>query len=96
LRYWAIADSDGVGFKVISDTLFSATAIPYPMEQIDIHSNDYRKYPQLLEKDGNTYVNIDKAQSGIICQNSWGAIPFEHYQIPYKQQVFRFFLQPTR
>ena len=96
LRYWAIADSDGVGFKVISDTLFSATAIPYPMEQIDIHSNDYRKYPQLLEKDGNTYINIDKVQSGIICQNSWGAIPFEHYQIPYKQQEFRFFLQPTR
>ena len=96
LRYWKITDDKGVGFKVLSNILFSATAIPYPMEQIDVLSDNYRKYPQLLEKDGNTYVNIDMAQSGIICQNSWGAIPLEKYQIGYKKQEFEFVLIPVK
>ena len=74
----------------------AATAIPYPMSQIDIHSHDYRKFPQLLETDGNTYVNIDKAQSGIVCEDSWGAIPLEQYRIPYKSQKFLFFIMPVK
>ena len=96
LRYWTITDDAGTGLKVISVQPFSATAIPYPMSQIDIHSHDYRKYPQLLETDGNTYVNIDKAQSGIICEDSWGAIALEHYRIPYKKQDFKFYLMPVK
>ena len=96
LRYWTIKNCEGVGVKVVSNVLFSATAIPYPMEQIDVLSENYRKYPQLLEKDGNTYVNIDKAQSGIICRNSWGAIPLEQYQIKYQPQQFDFVITPIR
>ena len=96
LRYWTITDGAGCGFKVMSPILFSATAVPYPMEQFDIHSDNYRKHSQWLEKDGNTYVNIDKAQSGIICRNSWGAIPLEKYRIPYTEQCFEFVLIPIR
>lgn len=96
LRYWTITDSTGTGLKVISSKTFSATAISYPMSQIDIHSHDYRKFPQLLEADGNTYVNIDKVQSGIICEDSWGAIPLEQYRIEYKHQNFVFHLIPIK
>lgn len=96
LRYWTITDSTGTGLKVISDKTFSATAISFPMSQIDIHSHDYRKFPQLLEADGNTYVNIDKVQSGIICEDSWGAIPLEQYRIEYKHQNFVFHLIPVK
>ena len=96
LRYWSITDSDGVGFKVVSDTLFSATAIPYPMEQIDILSAAYRKHAQWLESDGHTHINLDMAQSGIVCENSWGAIPLEKYRIPYKAHCFKFMLIPLR
>ena len=95
LRYFTITDNSGYGFKVISNILFSATAIPYPMEQIDVLSKSYRKYPQLLEGDGNTYINIDMAQSGLICRNSWGAIPLEQYRIPYAEHEFEFMLIPV-
>ena len=61
-----------------------------------MNKHNYRKYPQLLEGDGNTYVNIDMAQSGIVCQNSWGAIPLEQYRIPYTKQSFKFALIPVR
>ena len=96
LRYWEIKDKSGCGLRVASNVAFSATATPYAMEQIDILSEQYRKYPQLLESDGNTYVNIDKMQSGIICQNSWGAIPLKQYQIPYEEQSFEFVLIPLK
>ena len=95
LRYWTITDGTGCGFKVVSNILFSATAIPYPMEQIDVLSESYRKYPQLLEGDGNTYINIDMAQSGLVCRNSWGAIPMEQYRIPYQAHEFKFMLIPV-
>ncbi len=96
LRHWSITDSNGCGFKVVSNTLFSANALPYPMEQYDVLSDNYRKHSQWLETDGNTYINIDKAQSGIICRNSWGAIPLEQYRISYTKQSFEFVLIPLR
>ncbi|MBQ9138098.1 MAG: DUF4981 domain-containing protein [Alistipes sp.] len=96
LRYWQITDKAGCGLKVVAPVLFSATAIPYSLSQIDILSDNYRKHPQLLERDGNTYINIDKTQSGIICQNSWGAIPLEQYRIPYAEQEFEFVLIPVK
>jgi beta-galactosidase len=65
------------------------------MEQIDVLSESYRKYPQLLEGDGNTYINIDMAQSGLVCRNSWGAIPMEQYRIPYQAHEFKFMLIPV-
>ncbi len=95
LRYWTITDKEGVGLKVISSQPFSATAIPYPMSQIDIHSHNYRKYPQMLRGDGNTYVNLDKVQSGIVCEDSWGALALEQYRIPYQKQSFVFYLKPV-
>ena len=44
----------------------------------------------------HTYVNIDMAQSGLVCRNSWGAIPMEKYQIKYQPQQFEFVLIPIK
>jgi beta-galactosidase len=96
LRYWTITDDSGCGVKVQSNILFTASALPYAIDQYDVLSENYRKYPQLLEKDGNTYVNIDMAQSGLICENSWGAIALEQYRIPYTNHNFEFVIIPVR
>jgi len=96
LRWWRITDSSGHGLEVRSNVLFAASAIPYPMSQIDIHSEDYRKYPTLLEKTGKTYVNIDMAQAGLVCEDSWGAVPLPQYRIPYEKHTFEFVLKPLR
>ena len=66
------------------------------MEQYDVHSKNYRKYSQHLVKDGNTYINIDKAQMGVGCVNSWGRLPREEYQIPYEDKEFNFVLRPLK
>lgn len=96
LRWWRVTDSTGSGLEIRSDILFAASAIPYPLSQIDILSDDYRKHPNLLEKTGKTYVNIDMAQAGLVCEDSWGAIQLPQYQIPYQKHTFKFVLKPLR
>ena len=96
LRWWRVADKAGRGFEVISDALFQANALPYPMDQYDIHSKNYRKYSQRLEKDGNTYVNIDKVHMGLGCVTSWRTLPRPEYQIPYENREFKFVLRPLK
>ena len=96
LRWWRIIDTAGRGFEVVSETLFQANALPYSPDQIDNLSKNYRKYAQRLEKDGNTYINIDYAQMGLGCVNSWGSLPREEYQIPYENREFKFVLRPLK
>ena len=96
LRWWRVADKAGRGFEFISDVLFQANALPYPMDQYDIHSKNYRKYSQRLEKDGNTYVNIDKVHMGLGCVTSWRTLPRPEYQIPYENREFKFVLRPLK
>ena len=96
LRWWRVADTAGRGFEVVSDVLFQANALPYPMEQFDIHSDKYQKYAQHLKKDGNTYVNIDKMQMGLGCETSWRTLPRPEYQIRYDNNEFNFVLRPLK
>ncbi len=96
LRWWRIADSAGRGFEVVSDASFQANALPYPMEQFDNQSENYRKYSQHLTKDGHTYINIDKAQMGLGCVTSWRSLPREEYQLPYEDREFKFVLRPLK
>ena len=96
LRWWRVQNDAGCGFEVRSEVLFAASAVPYPVSQIDVLSDNYRDYPQHLEKDGNTYVNIDMLQQGLICQNSWGAIPMEQYRIAAEDRQFTFTLKPIK
>ena len=96
LRWWRITNKNGVGFEVRSDILFTANAIPYPLSQIDKLDKDYRPYPLLLEKDANTYVNIDMKHKGLDCVNTWGCIPPEEDRVLYKEQQFNFVLRPLR
>jgi beta-galactosidase len=96
LRWWRITDTAGRGFEVVSEALFQANALPYALDQLDVHSDNYRKFAPRLEKDGNTYVNIDKAQMGVGCINSWGRLPREEYRIPYENKEFKFVLKPLK
>ena len=96
LRWWRITDGTGRGFEVVSDSSFQANALPYSMEQLDINAENYQKYAQRLTKDGNTYINIDKAQMGLGCVTSWRTLPREEYRLPYEDREFHFVLRPLK
>ncbi|MBQ0080073.1 MAG: DUF4981 domain-containing protein [Alistipes sp.] len=94
LRWWDIKDGAGRGFRVSSNTLFSATATPYHLSEIDLASPTYKKFPQDLKTDGRTHVNLDLKQQGLGCINSWGRAPRDEYMIPFEDMEFNFTLTP--
>ena len=96
LRWWRIRDTAGRGFEILSDKFFSASAVPYPMEQLDSNSADYRKHFPELEKDGNVYVNFDMKNMGLGCETSWGRLPRPEYMLPYGDYNFNFIIRPLR
>ena len=82
--------------EIRSDKHFSASAIPYSPESIDIMSPVSAKHFPQLEKDGRTYVNFDLKQQGVGCVNSWNALPREEHTLPYDDYRFTFMLRPLR
>jgi len=47
-----------------------------------------------LKEDNITNVLIDKAQQGLGCVDSWGALPESAYLLPYDNYKFTFIMCP--
>jgi beta-galactosidase len=95
LRWWRVTDLSGRGIELISDKLFSASALPYAMADIDRDTPFSTDYPTELKKRNATYVNVELKQMGLGCVNSWGALPLPPYMIPYDDYTFSFIIRPT-
>ena len=108
LRFFRVLDGDGNGFEVLSPLDFSASALPYSLEQLDVaaaegdtqqknHNNQYGvpRHPQELKPSGKTFVHVDALQMGVGGIDSWGAWPLEKYLIPAAEREFRFVLRPV-
>ena len=48
-----------------------------------------------MEEADLTNVLIDKAQMGLGCVNSWGALPDPEYMLPYGDYEFTFVMTPV-
>ena len=76
---------------------FSASALPFAREEMDTFIADSKMDPELKKRagrsfsaqfhslelvpDGLTHINLDLAQQGLGCINSWAARPFEQYRL---------------
>ena len=108
LRFFRVLDMDGNGLEVVSAVDFSASALPYSLEQLDVAAPEgdapklnrngqfgVPRHSLELKPSGNTYVHVDAVQMGVGCINSWGALPLEQYRIPAAEREFRFVLLPV-
>ena len=73
---------------------FSASALPYRIEDLDEGWVKIQRHSGELDKAGMTSLCIDKAQMGLGCVNSWGALPLEKYRLPYGDYEFTFIMSP--
>lgn len=96
LRRWSVVDSSGAGLTVVSDAPFSASALPYATEELDVTNFPPQRHSGQLEAGGATFVHLDLRQMGLGCINSWGGMPLEKYRIPYGDYTFRFVVKPNR
>ena len=108
LREFLVLDPTGNGLAVRAAVDFSASALPYSLEQLDVaapegdvsenNHNGQRGIPRHsleLRPTGFTHVHVDALQMGLGSINSWGAEPMEAYHIHPVPREFRFLLTPV-
>lgn len=102
LRWFRVLDEDGCGLEFVSETAFSANALPFSRLDLDVSkgSNRHSLTLKALAHDadrsrGKTYVNVDLCQMGLGCVNSWSAPPRSEYMIPAREKLFNFAIRPV-
>ena len=96
LRYFELKNTAGAGIRLIAENPFSASALPYSQEAMDVTVGPLQRHSGDLKADTNTYLCFDLVQQGLGCINSWGALPLEKYMVKYQDYTFRFIISPVR
>ena len=98
MRWMNIVDEAGTGLRLFSPTPFSASALPFSLEDLDTHVHSLELKARAHENDrsrGTTYVHMDLAQMGVGGITSWGTWPLKEYLLPAKPYDFVFTLSPV-
>ena len=98
LRNFRVLAVDGFGLELTSDAGFSASALPFSLEELDTHVHSLELKAKAHENDrsrGTTYVHADLAQMGVGGINSWGAWPLQEYLLPAQPRTFRLLIRPV-
>lgn len=96
VRWWRQLNTGGYGLEFIADTPFSASALNYTIESLDEGPEKRQLHSQEVNPVDFTDLCIDKAQMGLGCVHSWGALPLPQYRLPYKDYEFNFIMKPVR
>lgn len=96
IRWWKQLNAGGNGLKVVGETPFSASALHYTICSLDDGVQKDQRHSPEVKKADLTNLCIDKAQMGLGCVNSWGAMPLPQYMLPYGDYEFSFILSPVK
>ena len=98
LRWMRLLDPAGDGLEFCAPTPFSASALPFSLEELDTHVHSLELKAKAHEGErsrGTTWVHIDRVQMGVGGINSWGTWPLKDYLLPAQPYDFVFLLQPV-
>ena len=95
IRWWKLMDKGGNGLKLIADAPCSVSALHYSIEVLDDGERKEQRHSEFLPCVDYINLCIDKVQMGVGGVNSWGALPFKDYRLPYQDYEFSFLLQPV-
>lgn len=96
IRWWRLLNVSGNGLQCVADAPFSASALNYSIESLDDGIQKDQRHSVEAAKAPYTNFCIDKAQMGLGCIDSWGALPLEKYRLPYQDYEFSFILTPVK
>ena len=95
IRWWKVLDVKGTGLQFVADAPFSASSLHYTIESLDEGPVKKQGHSQEVEKADLTNDLIDKAQMGLACIDSWGAMPEPEFRLPYEDYEFTFIMTPV-
>lgn len=96
IRWWEQTNVSGWGLKFVADAPFSASALNYTIDSLDDGLEKDQRHSSEVKPVDWVNLCIDKAQMGLGCVNSWGALPLNEYRLPYQDYEFSFIMQPIR
>ncbi len=82
--------------EFIGDAPFSASALNYSIASLDDGPRKDQRHPTEVSPVDYTNLCIDKAQLGLACENSWGAVALPQYRVPYADYEFNFIISPVK
>lgn len=95
IRWWQQSDTvGGEGFTISSNAAFSASALPYTIDQLDEGNEKRQRHPEQLEESDNTILYIDQVQAGVGGINSWAdnAQALPQYRVQAIDRTFTFYI----
>ncbi|MDE7409140.1 MAG: DUF4981 domain-containing protein [Muribaculaceae bacterium] len=95
VRYWKQINAAGNGLEFVGQDPFSISALNYSIDSLDDYPSKKQSHGSLVKKADFTNICIDKAQMGLGCVNSWGALPQKQYMLPYGSYSFSFMMKPV-
>ncbi|MGN1210649.1 MAG: beta-galactosidase domain 4-containing protein, partial [Candidatus Cryptobacteroides sp.] len=95
LRWWKVLNLSGNGLMFRSNSTFAASALEYAMEDLDEGTRKRQLHSSEVPVSGHTCVNIENAQFGLGCINSWNAWPREEYRTHAQDREFIFVIEPV-
>lgn len=97
IRCWQQAGMMGPVLNIYSDTLFTASALHYDIDELDEGMNKAQRHPEQLQKSKFTNLFLDLVQAGVGGQNSWNrdALALPAHRVHYGNRTFQFMLQPS-
>lgn len=95
IRWWKQLNAAGNGLQFVAAAPFSASALHYTIASLDDGSAKKQSHSNEVEEADLTNLCIDKAQMGLGCVHSWGALPEPQYMLPYGDYEFTFIMTPV-
>ena len=96
IRWWKQVNMAGNGLMFVAEAPFSASALHYTIASLDDGTEKKQSHSFEVEEVDLTNLLIDKAQMGLGCVNSWGALPEDKYMLPYGDYEFTFIMTPVK
>ncbi len=97
IRWAKLTNTKGIGLEITAEAPYEMAALPYTMNDMDggKDKDESRMHAYQIAPKDLTVLTIDKAQTGMGCINSWGALPMEQYRLGYRDYSFTFRLTPV-
>ncbi|MCF3111665.1 DUF4981 domain-containing protein [Niabella sp. CC-SYL272] len=97
VRWISLLNGKGLGVRFeLADSVLSASALPYSLEQLDPAPEKKQFHSGELEKAGRIFMHMDLKQLGLQGIDSWGAMPLKQYWITPGTYAYSYWIRPVR
>lgn len=94
VRWASLTKEDGSGIKFLSETPFNLEALNFSEDDLSSGDEKTQHHAGEINPQKDVFVNIDGFQQGLGSINSWGTLPLEQYQLPYKDYSYSYWMVP--